>query len=41
MVLDDKTGNAAEMLGSKGKDAAGEAAGDESLEATGTRLSPD
>jgi uncharacterized protein YjbJ (UPF0337 family) len=35
MGLDDKIGNAAEKLGGKGKEAAGEASGDESLEAEG------
>ncbi|MDQ0848907.1 uncharacterized protein YjbJ (UPF0337 family) [Arthrobacter sp. B3I9] len=35
MGLDDKIGNAAEKLGGKGKEAAGEASGDESLKAEG------
>jgi uncharacterized protein YjbJ (UPF0337 family) len=35
MGLDDKIGNAAEKLGGKGKEAAGEASGDQSLEAEG------
>jgi uncharacterized protein YjbJ (UPF0337 family) len=35
MGLDDKIGNAAEKLGGKGKEAAGKATGDESLEAEG------
>jgi uncharacterized protein YjbJ (UPF0337 family) len=35
MGLDDKIGNAAEKLGGKGKEAAGEATGDESLRAEG------
>ena len=35
MGLDDKIGNAAEKLGSKGKEATGEATGDESLKAEG------
>ncbi|MDN4645677.1 CsbD family protein [Arthrobacter sp. PsM3] len=35
MGLDDKIGNAAEKLGGKGKEAAGEATGDESLKAEG------
>jgi uncharacterized protein YjbJ (UPF0337 family) len=33
--LDDKIGNAAEKLGGKGKEAAGDATGDESLRAEG------
>jgi uncharacterized protein YjbJ (UPF0337 family) len=35
MGLDDKIENAAEKLGGKGKEAAGEATGDESLKAEG------
>ena len=35
MGLDDKIGNAAEKLGGKGKEAAGEASGDENLRAEG------
>ena len=35
MGLDDKIDNAAEKLGGKGKEAAGEASGDESLKAEG------
>jgi len=35
MGLDDKIGNAAEKLGGKGKEAAGNASGDESLKAEG------
>jgi uncharacterized protein YjbJ (UPF0337 family) len=35
MGLDDKIGNAAEKLGGKGKEATGEATGDESLKAEG------
>jgi len=35
MGLYDKIGNAAEKLGGKGKEAAGEASGDESLKAEG------
>ncbi len=35
MGLDDKIGNAAEKLGGKGKEAAGEATGDHSLQAEG------
>ncbi|TLM72928.1 CsbD family protein [Pseudarthrobacter sp. NamB4] len=35
MGLDDKIGNAAEKLGGKGKEATGEATGDESLAAEG------
>ena len=35
MGLDDKIGNAAEKLGGKGKEAAGEASGDENLKAEG------
>jgi uncharacterized protein YjbJ (UPF0337 family) len=35
MGLDDKIDNAAEKLGGKGKEAAGEATGDESLKAEG------
>jgi uncharacterized protein YjbJ (UPF0337 family) len=35
MGLDDKIENAAEKLGGKGKEAAGKASGDESLEAEG------
>lgn len=35
MGLDDKIGNAAEKLGGKGKEAAGDASGDESLKAEG------
>lgn len=35
MGLDDKINNAAEKLGGKGKEAAGEASGDESLRAEG------
>lgn len=35
MGLDDKIDNAAEKLGGKGKEAAGEATGDESLRAEG------
>jgi uncharacterized protein YjbJ (UPF0337 family) len=35
MGLDDKIGNAAEKLGGKGKEAAGEATGDDSLKAEG------
>ncbi|MHC6591993.1 CsbD family protein [Arthrobacter sp. C152] len=35
MGLDDKIENAAEKLGGKGKEAAGEATGDESLRAEG------
>ncbi len=35
MGLDDKIGNAAEKLGGKGKEAAGEATGDESLRTEG------
>ena len=35
MGLDDKIGNAAEKLGGKGKEAAGNATGDESLKAEG------
>ncbi|KRE53484.1 CsbD-like protein [Arthrobacter sp. Soil736] len=35
MGLDDKIKNAAEKLGGKGKEAAGEATGDESLKAEG------
>ena len=35
MGLDDKIENAAEKLGGKGKEAAGKATGDESLEAEG------
>jgi uncharacterized protein YjbJ (UPF0337 family) len=35
MGLDDKIGNAAEKLGGKGKETAGEASGDESLKAEG------
>ncbi|CAN7236028.1 CsbD family protein [Pseudarthrobacter oxydans] len=35
MGLDDKIGNAAEKLGGKGKEAAGEATGDDRLKAEG------
>ena len=35
MGLDDKIGNAAEKLGGKGKEAAGEATGDDRLRAEG------
>lgn len=35
MGLDDKIGNAAEKLGGKGKEATGEATGDDSLKAEG------
>lgn len=35
MGLDDKIGNAAEKLGGKGKEATGEATGDDSLRAEG------
>ncbi|WP_139007093.1 CsbD family protein [Arthrobacter crystallopoietes] len=35
MGLDDKIGNAAQKLGGKGKEAGGEATGDESLKAEG------
>jgi uncharacterized protein YjbJ (UPF0337 family) len=35
MGLDDKIDNAAEKLGGKGKEAAGEASGDENLKAEG------
>ncbi|WP_104043481.1 CsbD family protein [Arthrobacter sp. ZGTC412] len=35
MGLDDKIGNAAEKLGGKGKEAAGEATGDENLRTEG------
>jgi uncharacterized protein YjbJ (UPF0337 family) len=35
MGLDDKIGNAAEKMGGKGKEAAGEATGDENLRAEG------
>jgi uncharacterized protein YjbJ (UPF0337 family) len=35
MGLDDKIGNAAEKLGGKSKEAAGEASGDENLKAEG------
>lgn len=37
MGLDDKIENAAEKLGGKGKEAVGEATGDESLKAEGQR----
>ena len=37
MGLDDKIKNAAEKLGGKGKEAVGEATGDESLKAEGQR----
>ncbi|MHA7288728.1 CsbD family protein [Arthrobacter sp. MDT3-24] len=40
MGLDDKIGNAAEKLGGKGKEAAGEATGDENLKAEGKTDQP-
>ena len=38
MGLDDKIGNAAEKLGGKGKEAAGNATGDDSLKAEGQTI---